>query len=130
MISSLNNLLNNEGLSYSSLTLQASLVNILFKEKLTREKLVKEISCLSNPQVIFWYIGPYGLKEQGVHYYKKDLRKINNLSNNSECWLYDLTAWGAFKSSEKDLNAFDKNVRVIDEFAIERLHCLKSSEFF
>jgi hypothetical protein len=95
------------------------------------KQLAEEIRQVVNPQVIFWYMGVYGLREQGVRYYRKDLTKILKLST-ATCQLYDLTAWAPFnsKNSEGTLQDFNKNADLINQFAITRIGCLKSCDFF
>ncbi len=106
-------------------------VNVIYKTKLRREQLIEAIRGCENPQVIFWYIGTYGLREQGVKYYRKDLSKILQTSN-AECQLYDLTAWAPFsvKSSDGTVQDFNKNADLINQFAIPRIRCLKSCDYF
>lgn len=108
-------------------------VNVIFKEKLTRSALINEIAKVDQPQVVLWYMGAYGLREQAANYYRKDLKKILDLRNQSTCILYDLTAWGAFKSDKVKIDDFNPNVSRINEIAkIEqlRIQCFKSSDFF
>jgi len=44
-------------------------LNITFKKDLSRNDVIDLIGALKSPQVILWYIGDYGFREQGVNYY-------------------------------------------------------------
>ncbi len=108
-------------------------VNVAFKKNLTRTALINEIAKIDQPQVILWYMGAYGLREQAANYYRKDLKKILDLRNQAACVLYDLTAWRALKSSETKIEDFNLNADRINEIAkVEqlRIKCFKSSDFF
>lgn len=105
-------------------------LKIVFKENLSREGLIDEISKIPKPQVMLWYFGVDGLKKEGVNFYKKNLSKILNLSNEATCSLYDLTAWGALKNRSVEITAFNTNALSINQFQISRLACVLSCEFF
>jgi hypothetical protein len=106
-------------------------VEVSYRINLRGEQLVEAIQQVENPQVIFWYIGVYGLREQGVKYYRKDLTKLLRIPTVT-CQLYDLTAWIPFtpKDGESSLQASNKNADLINQFAIPRINCLKSCDFF
>lgn len=70
-------------------------VDVSFQVDLPREQLHNIIQKHQNTKVVFWYIGAYGLKQEGVSYYKEDIGKIQDYPNNAEVILYDLTAWAA-----------------------------------
>ena len=110
---------------------EAFTVTIDYQVNLTRSQLIEAIARIKKPEVIFWYMGVYGLREASVNYYRKDLSKIFQTSEAS-CQLYDLTAWLSFspKYQEGTLEAFNRNVDVINQFAIPRIQCLKSCAFF
>lgn len=61
-------------------------VRVIFKKKLSRSELLQSISNLQNPQAILWYIGEYGFREEGVNFYRKDLRKLLSLDNQTCCF--------------------------------------------
>lgn len=106
-------------------------IRVIFLERnLSRLELLNEIGAIQDPQVLFWYIGENGFKLEGVNYYKRDLGKVLKLDNNANCILYDLTAWSALRDRENTVENFNTNVTVISEFAIPRLSCVKSSDFF
>lgn len=108
-------------------------VNVIFKKNLTRIALRSEIAKIQQPQVVLWYIGAYGLREQAANYYRKDLKEILDFPNQTECILYDLTAWGAFKFEEKRIDGFNANADKINEIAQTeqlRIKCFKASDFF
>jgi hypothetical protein len=105
-------------------------VSVLFRKNLSRQELIQAIAQVQKPQVIFWYIGEYGLREQGVNYYKKDLKKILETDNQSTCVLYDLTAWAALKDKTKSLYDSNSNMERISQFGISGLKTLKSNDFF
>lgn len=98
--------------------------------QVTAKMLAQEIAKINNPQVIFWYIGAYGLREDGVKYYRKDLTKL--LGSSATCQLYDLTAWAPFSSKESDnsIQSFNQNADLINQFAIPQIQCIKSCDFF
>lgn len=105
-------------------------VNVFFKKDLKNDELIEEISQLSKPQLIFWYMGEHGFREEGVKYYQKKLGKILQLKNEAICSLYDLTAWAALRKPDRTFKDFNQNVEQINQFAIPRLQALKSSDFF
>lgn len=105
-------------------------VAVAYKKNLSREQLVDAIGRVENPQVVLFYIGEYGFREEGVNYYKKDIKKIMQQKNQASCCLYDLTAWGALKDPTKRVGDFNPNVAVINDFALPRITSLPSSRFF
>lgn len=58
---------------------------------------LKEISLISNPQVVTWYIGPNGLKKNGVIFLRENMLDPLLSYGETYLWLVDLTAWTAFK---------------------------------
>lgn len=105
-------------------------VRVYFKKYLTTAELVKEIGALPNPQVIFWYMGPYGLRQDGVKFYKKVLGQLMPLKNEPNCLLYDLTAWAAFGDRKRAIDAVNQNIKGINALAIPRIRGLGSNKFF
>lgn len=102
--------------------------NLLFKQNSNCPNMFAEIAKLANPQVILWYIGPQGFKEEGANFCRDRVRNMLKLPNKPECYLYDLTAWGAFAEIERTINEVNANVNVINDFAIERLRCFPSQD--
>lgn len=100
------------------------------KTYLNRKDLIKEIGQIKNPQIFLWYFGPDGLREQGVNYYKKDLKGILSLKNGSQCLLYDLAAWSALFGTDSKVVKFNPNVDVINGFDVTGIRCIKSCNFF
>jgi hypothetical protein len=103
-------------------------VRVVFRKGVSREELWERIDSYYNPKVIFWYIGPYGLKARGVEYYREDLKQC--VANGGECVLYDLTAWAGLSNRNCSLSAVSQSVEKINSFAIENIRALASSEFF
>ena len=106
-------------------------VTVDYQVDLSRSRLIDAIRKINNPQVIFWYIGVYGFREQGKNYYRKDLTKILQTSE-ADCYLYDLTAWLPFspKGSDGAIDSLNQNAELINRFAIPRIKCLKSCDYF
>jgi len=115
-------------------------ISVIFKKGLNRSQLIKEIERINEPQVCLFYIGDAGFREEGANYYKKDLQKIlyrsaankpvSEAPNEPRCWLYDLTAWASLCNRDKTIDLYDRNVDVINNFAIPRILSFKSSDFF
>lgn len=108
-----------------------SRVDVEFVDDLSTEEVITSISQLSNPQVIIWYIGYYGLREAGVQFYKDFLiAPIFKQSTGATFWLVDLTAWGAFKNSWCSIHNFNSCCAEIEGFLDKRVNCIKSAEIF
>lgn len=106
-------------------------VNLTFKKGMAPAAMLKDISLLEQPEVIFWYIGEYGLKTEGVNFYKKRLMQpMSKIAPQANCRLYDLTAWKALRDRDVPLSAYNPNVDRINGFSMPNLSCMKSSEFF
>lgn len=81
--------------------------------------------------IFLWYIGSYGLKKNGVAFYRQEI-----LSPLVKCladpifWLVDLTAWGAFKNPSISLNTASSFCQSIENFREPRIQCCRSSDFF
>lgn len=106
-------------------------ISIEFIEELSIEQVALEISGLSAPQVIVWYIGCYGLRKASVLFYKDFL--INPVfSRNAQAafWLVDLTAWGAFKSSRCSIQESSSCSDLIGAISCNKIKCIKSSSLF
>lgn len=102
-----------------------------FCELLSIEQTVKEISCLSNPQVIVWYIGCYGLRKTGVEFYKNCLFHPTFKNNMyATFWLVDLTAWGAFKNRQGSILKKNSCCDRIESFSDERIKCIQTAKTF
>jgi hypothetical protein len=102
-----------------------------FVESLSNEQVIVNISQLSNPQVVVWYIGCYGLREAGVQFYKNFLiSPIFRQNKEATFWLVDLTAWGAFKSLQCSIHSFSSYCEKIEGFSDERIKCVKSATIF
>jgi hypothetical protein len=107
-------------------------VKVVYKDRIKGQKLIGTIKReIKNPEVIFWYIGSRGLREEGVKYYRKDLNKLLE-EPSARCSLYDLTAWLPLVSKEDGCTVqdFNKNADLINQFAIPHVQCLKSCDFF
>jgi|GEM_PF-3378237 len=106
-------------------------VTVEFREGLSTEQVVAEISQLQNPQVIIWYIGCYGLRKTGVQFYRDFLiSPIFYQNPNSIFWLVDLTAWGAFKNQNCSITKSHSCCDIIEKFLDRRIKCLRSAEIF
>ncbi len=106
-------------------------VDVEFIEGLSIEQVSERISQLSNPQVIIWYIGCYGLRETSVQFYRDFLiAPILRQSAEAVFWLVDLTAWGAFKSPQCSIDKFNSCCNQIEQFPTKQIKCIKSSEIF
>ena len=106
-------------------------VNVEFKENLTTEQVIQEISQFSFPQVILWYIGCRGVRINGIEFYRDCLIKpLLAKHPNIKFWLMDLTAWGAFKTPSCKVNNFSSSCNTIDSLDKFGIQCIKSSEIF
>ncbi len=105
-------------------------VNISFRSNLSRPQLWDAIGKHRNPYVILWYIGPNGFRTAGMKYYQEDLRKLQKMENDPQCFLYDMSAWAALRKKEINIETMNPNVVRINEFGIERIRAFASSEFF
>jgi hypothetical protein len=106
-------------------------INIKFTNELPLHKVVTNLSEISSPHIILWYIGSYGLKKGCVEFYRNNLISPI-LAQNSEAtfWLVDLTAWHAFKSPNGSILKASSCSRVIQNYNDHRIKCLPSSEIF
>jgi [ribosomal protein S5]-alanine N-acetyltransferase len=106
-------------------------VNVEFSDGLTTEQIISNISQLSNPQVIIWYVGCYGLRKTGVHFYRDSLISPSFAKNPSaRFWLVDLTAWGAFKNPNCSIKKSHSCCDVIENFSDKSLRCIRSADIF
>lgn len=106
-------------------------VDVEFEDDLSIEQVTSRICQLSNPQVIVWYIGYYGLRQMGVEFYK-DFLISPVFKQNAEAtfWLVDLTAWGAFKNSQCSIHNFNSYCNYIEGFLDKKIKCIKSAAIF
>lgn len=106
-------------------------VDVQFSEMLTIEQLVLEISQSFEPNVIIWYIGCYGLRENGVCFYKDHLISPILKSNvDAAFWLVDLTAWSAFKNPRGSIYGKSSCCEVIEKFSSGRVQFIHSANIF
>ncbi|MFA6119341.1 MAG: hypothetical protein WC688_05440 [Parachlamydiales bacterium] len=106
-------------------------VNVEFIENFTMEQIVNEISQLSNPQIIIWYIGIKGLTKTCADFYKNFLiSPIFKKNLNAKFWLVDLTAWGAFKNPLCSIHKNSSFCDIIENFSDNRIKCIKSAKIF
>jgi hypothetical protein len=106
-------------------------IQVDFIEAIDAPHLVETIGLLNQPQVLLWYIGPYGLKRSTVDFYKKNF--ISPLIKHASCptfWLIDLMAWGALKNYLTPLNKSSKCSDLIDNFQHNQIKMLRSSLIF
>ncbi len=74
-------------------------LSVEFKEQLSPIETATQISALPSPYILLWYCGVYGLKKEGVKFYKDFLiSPIFNSNIQSTFWLVDLAAWGALQN--------------------------------
>lgn len=92
--------------------------------------IVSEVNKIHNsPHLVLWYIGPEGLKKEGVKFYKDNiLNPVLSQNENARFCLVDLTAWGAFKKENRSINLSSSCSSVIDDFPGGRISCIKSSQ--
>ncbi|MBI3258992.1 MAG: hypothetical protein HYZ54_05920 [Ignavibacteriae bacterium] len=106
-------------------------VEVEFMDGLSTEQVITSICQLSNPQVIIWYIGCYGLKKAGVQFYKDFLiSPVLRQSVKATFWLVDLTAWGAFKNLQCSIRNFNSCCNEIERFLDKQIKCIKSAKIF
>lgn len=105
-------------------------LTISYKENLSEVELLSRIREIPNAQIIFWYIGAYGLKEDGVNFYKDKIGEILNYSNDASCWLLDFTAWGAFQNPKAKISSTHRCVDQINQFNLAKLKCISAATLF
>lgn len=110
----------------------APIIEVGFEVNLRFEAFFQKIQELgNNVQVMLWYGGEYGLKQEGVNFYKnRMLGKLLTMPTQPVCNLYDLTAWGSLRDrgiSASSQNAF---VETVNGFDIPQIKCVPSSDFF
>ena len=98
-------------------------INLEFEEGLSTAEVVERISQLSHPQVVVWYIGANGLRKAGVQFYKDFLfSPILHRNPQVSFWLYDLTAWDAFKNPNSTIQNKSSCCAAIESFSIPHLN--------
>lgn len=74
-------------------------LSVSYREMLSPLETATQISALPSPYVLLWYCGVYGLKKEGVKFYKDFLiSPIFSSNKQSTFWLVDLAAWGALQN--------------------------------
>lgn len=107
------------------------LISVEFLDGLTTEQIVFKIGQLSNPQIILWYVGYYGLRKGGVDFYRDHLISPSFESNlGVKFWLVDLTAWGAFNHPNCSLQKSHHCCDLIEAFSDDRIRCIRSAKIF
>jgi hypothetical protein len=104
--------------------------SVHFEEGLNETDLLEKIGKIANAQVVLWYIGAYGLKEEGVKFYKSKINQIINGPNQASCWLLDFSAWGAFSNPRVKLTSTHSCAEKINQFNMEKLKCISASTLF
>lgn len=106
-------------------------VVVEFTEGLSVEEVATNINQLTNPQVILWYIGCNGLREAGVQFYKNFLiEPVLEQNEEAVFWLFDLTAWSAFRNPHCSVNKFNSCCEALENLLIEQIKCIKSVDIF
>lgn len=106
-------------------------ISVEFSDELTTEQVVSAVGQLSNPHIVLWYVGSYGLKEAGVHFYRNFLISPSfEVNPTAKFWLVDLTAWGAFKNLNCSIRKNHSCCDVIEDFYDDRIKCIRSSKIF
>ena len=106
-------------------------VDVDFAEDLSPEQIRANIGQLSNPQIVVWYIGCYGLKKAGMQFYKDFLiSPLFSQNTKATFWLVDLTAWGAFKNPQCSIYNFNSCCKDLENFSDGQIKCIKSSAIF
>ena len=85
----------------------------------------------NHPNFIVWYIGPYGLKQSTVEFYRDNIfSKIISTYPKFKIWLVDLTAWNILKSRQftyiRDSSFSDK----IENFENLNIGVIRCSKIF
>lgn len=106
-------------------------VSVNFIEGLSTERVIERVAGSKNPQIILWYIGCHGLKEESVRYYKDSIiSPILSLNGSSTFWLVDLTAWGAFHNLKGSVQNKNHCCEKLEKFLDGQIKCIRSSEYF
>ncbi|MFS8562813.1 MAG: hypothetical protein LVR00_00125 [Rhabdochlamydiaceae bacterium] len=107
------------------------LVNVEFIEGLSSDQVITTINQLTNPQLIIWYIGCYGLRKTAAQFYEKFLISPILAKNiGAKFWLLDLTAWNALKTTLSSIHKTSSCCDKIDRFGDDRIKCISSASIF
>ncbi len=106
-------------------------IDVEFDEGLSIEQIIAEINQLSNPQIIIWYIGCYGLRKACSQFYKDYfISPVMRRNTQATFWLVDLTAWYAFRDPRGSIHKVSSCCDKIDKFSVNRIRCIRSAEIF
>jgi hypothetical protein len=106
-------------------------VSVEFAEDLSIQQVAEEINQLATPQIIVWYIGCYGLRKNGVEFYKDFLiSPVLKQNLQAAFWLVDLTGWNAFKNPQGSIHSVNSCCDRIDGFSDARIKCIRSAKIF
>jgi ribosomal-protein-alanine N-acetyltransferase len=106
-------------------------VRVHFRSLIPPDDIPKEIKQTHHQQIVMWYVGTNGLKEESVVFHReKVIGPIYQEMSDAEFWLMDLTGWGAFKDLKKSYNKKSSFCKKIAELHSERLHCISAADVF
>lgn len=104
---------------------------VKYEKNKTIEEIVPTLKEVKSPHIFLWYIGAYGLKKQGVEFYRDCvITPIARDIFSPLFWLVDLTAWGAFKNPQLSISSFNSICTSLENFPDPRVKCSRSSDFF
>jgi hypothetical protein len=83
-----------------------------------------------NPHIIEWFIGEDGLKIPTTKIHRELAGHLHDGPGPITYWLYDLTAWAAFRQSNRQLNQVDPTVAQIQSLNVPTIKTLVSADFF
>jgi len=97
--------------------------------ELSWDAIHQNVGHLVKPEVILWYAGAYGLKENATAYYRHHIAKMMEATNNCRVNLFDLAAWGAFRNVSS-IESRNKSAIQINQWGLSRLRCIHSADIF
>lgn len=104
-------------------------LSLSFQEELAVSAIHEKVMNMKSPQVMLWYFGANGVKEEGVTFYRDNFMNMLKFENHPTLWLYDLTAWAGLKNCKIGL---DKTNSIVDQVQTfhEAIRCVKSNYLF
>jgi hypothetical protein len=97
----------------------------------SQDQIISHLCNLKAPHIVLWYIGCYGLKKEGVEFYKNFLiNPLLSMKPDATFWLVDLTAWGAFKQGLGSIEKTNSCCTLLDQMADRKIRCIRSSQIF
>lgn len=106
-------------------------ISIEYGDTLPIDSVCSKIIRMDSPQILIWYIGVNGLKQNGSEFYKNFLfSPIVKAGNQPVFWMLDLTAWKALVTQKVHINKNSKIAEKINFLQSRHFNCIHSSGIF